>query len=80
MPDYILSETMCPVRESIFALSKPSYSWFALSKPRVTCTRMISKVMEKHRKSSFRSCAIKHGGGSVRVMNNCHWNWVNSVY
>lgn len=70
MPDYILSETMCPVRESIFALSKP----------RVTCTRMISKVMEKHRKSSFRSCAIKHGGGSVRVMNNCHWNWVNSVY
>lgn len=36
MPDYILSETMCPVRESIFALSKP----------RVTCTRMISKVME----------------------------------
>lgn len=36
--------------------------------------------MEKHRKSSFRSCAIKHGGGSVRVMNNCHWNWVNSVY
>lgn len=36
MPDYILSETMCPVQESIFALSKP----------RVTCTRMISKVME----------------------------------
>lgn len=36
MQDYILSETMCPVRESIFALSKP----------RVTCTRMISKVME----------------------------------
>lgn len=46
MPDYILSETMCPVRESIFALSKPSYSWVALSKPRVTCIRMISKVME----------------------------------
>lgn len=45
MPDYILYETMCPVRESIIALSKPSYSWVPLSKPRVTCTRM-SKVME----------------------------------